>query len=58
MAKLLKCSDVGPDCDYTAWAETEEEMLEMVRVHARDAHGIEEIDGELLEKVREAMTEV
>ncbi|NIP80773.1 MAG: DUF1059 domain-containing protein, partial [Gemmatimonadetes bacterium] len=33
-------------------------MLEMVRVHARDAHGIEEIDGEMLEKVREAMTEV
>lgn len=58
MAKLLKCSDVGPDCDYTAWAETEEEMLEMVRAHARDAHDIEEIEGEMLEKVREAMTEV
>ena len=58
MAKLLKCSDVGPDCDYTAWAESEEEMREMIRMHARDAHGIEEIDGELLEKVREAMKEV
>lgn len=58
MAKLLKCSDVGPDCDYTAWAETEEEMLEMLRLHARDAHGIEEIDGDMLEKVREAMKEV
>ena len=32
MAKQLSCADLGSsDCDYTAWAETEEELMELFR---------------------------
>jgi predicted small metal-binding protein len=29
MAKVLKCKDVGIDCDFVARAETEEEVLKL-----------------------------
>ncbi|HSR41615.1 MAG TPA: DUF1059 domain-containing protein [Longimicrobiales bacterium] len=57
MAKRIKCADVGPDCDYEAMADTEEELLELVTEHARRAHGIEEITPELRRKVEAAMRE-
>jgi predicted small metal-binding protein len=38
MAKQMRCADVVPGCDYTAWAETEEELMELVVAHARTAH--------------------
>lgn len=55
MAKQIRCADVGLDCDYEAWAETEHELLEMVADHAQKAHGIDEVTPELQEKVMAAM---
>ncbi|MFQ5677826.1 MAG: DUF1059 domain-containing protein [Gemmatimonadota bacterium] len=58
MGKRLECSDVGMDCDFSAWGENEEELLELVALHAREAHGIDELTPELLEKLRGAIRDV
>lgn len=55
MAKVVKCRDVGVDCDFTARGETLEEVLQQCAEHGREAHGMEEIPPELAEKVRAAI---
>ncbi|MFQ5857779.1 MAG: DUF1059 domain-containing protein [Anaerolineae bacterium] len=52
MAKVLRCRDVGMDCDFVARAETEEEILEKVAEHAQTVHNMDEIPEEVLAKVR------
>jgi predicted small metal-binding protein len=55
MAKSLCCRDVGVDCDFTAQGETEEEIMQQVVQHAREAHGYEEVPAELAQKARAAI---
>jgi predicted small metal-binding protein len=55
MAKVLRCRDVGMDCDYEAHAETEEEILKKVAEHAETTHNMTEIPEEVLAKVRAAI---
>jgi predicted small metal-binding protein len=52
MAKELNCSDVGFDCPDVIRGDTEEEVMAQAAVHARDAHGIEEIDDETAQAIR------
>jgi len=58
MAKMLRCRDVGVDCDGVIRAETEEELMGKVAEHAKTAHGITEISPELAAKVKAAIKEV
>lgn len=58
MSKRMKCSDVGTDCDFAALADTQEELLELVREHARRVHGIDEFTPEFEEKVLDAVEDV
>jgi predicted small metal-binding protein len=55
MAKKMSCKDVGPDCDFVAHGETEEEVMGQVAEHARSAHGMQEVPPELAEKARAAI---
>ena len=55
MAKVLRCREVGVDCDFSTHAGTEEEILKKAAEHARTAHGMEEIPDALLVKVRAAI---
>lgn len=59
MAKVLRCKHIGPDahCEFAARAETEQGILEQVAKHAREAHGIQQVPPELVEKARAAMRE-
>jgi predicted small metal-binding protein len=57
MAKSMCCRDVGPDCDFVARGETEEEIMGQVAEHAKSAHGIDEVPVELAEKARAAIRE-
>jgi predicted small metal-binding protein len=43
MAKLLKCKDVGLDCDFVAHGRTEDEVLKKAAEHARKDHGIKRV---------------
>ena len=55
MAKVVRCRDVGVDCDFEARAETEEEVLQKCAEHAKNDHGMAEIPPELAEKVQAAI---
>lgn len=58
MTKRIRCSDVGPDCDFEAIADTEEELFELVADHASRVHGIDEPDPEMRQRVLAAMEDV
>ena len=55
MAKVLRCRDVGADCDFVAQGATEEEVLQKAAEHARKDHGFEGIPPELVAKVTAAI---
>lgn len=55
MAKVLRCSDVGFQCDGVIRAETEEEILKKAADHAKSEHNLEAISDEVVEKVRAAI---
>ncbi len=55
MAKVLRCKDVGMDCDFEVRAETEEEILKQAAEHAAAVHDMQEIPQDVLAKVRAAI---
>lgn len=55
MAKVVRCRDVGFDCDGVVKAETEEEALKQVAAHAKAVHNIDAVPPELVEKVKKVM---
>ena len=54
MPKVLRCHDVGPDCNAEVRGETEDEILEQAGKHAQSVHGLE-VTPELVEAVRSAI---
>ena len=55
MAKVIRCRDVGVDCDFEARGETEQEVLQNCAEHAKADHGMDPIPRELAEKVQAAI---
>ena len=55
MTKVLRCSDVGFECEAVIRAETEEEVLKKAAEHAQSVHNLKEISDEIVEKVRAAI---
>jgi len=55
MAKVLRCRDVGFECDGVIRAETEEEVLKKAAEHAQSVHNLKELSDEVVEKVRAAI---
>jgi predicted small metal-binding protein len=55
MAKVLRCRDVGLDCEGEIRADTEEEILRQAAEHAQSTHNMEEMPSEVVEKVRAAI---
>ena len=55
MAKSIRCRDVGMNCDFTAKAETTEELLQAAAAHASEAHGLDSIPAELMPMVQAAI---
>lgn len=55
MGRKMDCRDVGPDCDFVARGESDEEVMRQVAEHASTAHGIEDVPPELAEKARAAI---
>ena len=54
MAIILRCRNVGPDCDADMRGDTEDEILEQAGAHAQADHGLE-VTPELVEVVRFAI---
>ncbi|MEQ9618062.1 MAG: DUF1059 domain-containing protein [Deltaproteobacteria bacterium] len=55
MAKVLRCREVGVDCDFEAKGESVEEIMAQAAKHAKEDHGMDEIPQEMIDKVREAI---
>lgn len=57
MALVVRCRDVGFDCEGVVRAETEAELMQQVAEHAKTAHGVEEVTDDIVEKVRSVVTD-
>ena len=55
--KKFYCGAVVRDCDATFMADTDEEILSEVAIHAREVHGMQQIPGELIAQVRQNIRE-
>ena len=55
MTKVLRCRDVGMDCDFEAKGETVEEIMNQAAQHAKEEHGMSEITPEVVEKCKKAI---
>jgi predicted small metal-binding protein len=58
MTKLLRCRDVGFDCDAEVRGDTNEAILAQVAVHARDAHGVVEVPDAVVQRAIANIREV
>ncbi len=54
MSKVIRCRDVGFDCEGVIRVETEEGAMQQAAEHARTAHGVE-VTPEVAEQVRAVM---
>ena len=52
MKKILKCRDIGVDCDFEASGKTEQEVLKKAAEHARKDHGIKRVTKDYLKSWR------
>jgi predicted small metal-binding protein len=55
--KEFKCGELVPGCETVIEAESDDEIMQQVAVHARDAHGMDEVPPEVEEKARAAIVE-
>ncbi len=55
MGKVLKCREVGVDCDFEARGATEDDILRQAAEHAQRDHSMAEIPPDLVAKVRAAI---
>lgn len=55
MEKLLRCRDMGFDCDFEACGESLEESLKTAIDHARAIHGLKDIPEKDLLRARAAI---
>lgn len=55
MSKVLRCREVGMDCDFEARGENEQQVMQKVAEHAKEKHHINEITPELAAKVKSAI---
>ena len=57
MEKVIRCRDVGFDCNGVIKAKTENEALALAAEHARNVHGVTEITPAIVDKIKSVMRE-
>ncbi|HWI07680.1 MAG TPA: DUF1059 domain-containing protein [Solirubrobacteraceae bacterium] len=55
--KQFRCGEVVPGCEWTIEGESDEQILEQVAEHARDAHGMDEVPPDVQDRVRGLIVE-
>lgn len=55
MGKIIRCRDVGFNCDGVIKAATEQEALSMAAQHAKTVHNVKEVTPEMVKKIKEVM---
>jgi len=57
VAKVLRCYDVGSNCDFTIRAETEEEVLRIAQEHGRTNHEMGDFSPATIAKLKAFIAE-
>jgi predicted small metal-binding protein len=57
MTRVLLCADAGFECDKTIEGESDDEVMSKAADHAREAHGLDEVDEETSAKLRSLIHE-
>ena len=57
MGKVLKCRDVGVDCDTEIRGQTDEDVLRQAAEHAKSCHTGVKVTPELQQKLRTLIRE-
>ena len=57
MKKVIRCRDVGFDCNGVIKAPSENEALALAAEHAKSVHGVKEITPEIVQKIKSVMRE-
>lgn len=55
--KVIKCRDVGFDCEGVIKAGTVEEALQMAAKHAKEVHGLNDVTPEVVDKIKSVIIE-
>jgi predicted small metal-binding protein len=56
--KQFNCGDVVPGCQWVTRNDNEQVLFEDISVHAREAHGMDEVPPEVVDQIRGVITEV
>ncbi|HLE40780.1 MAG TPA: DUF1059 domain-containing protein [Nitrospirota bacterium] len=53
--KTFSCASLGMDCKEVLAAQTEEKLLDIVSIHARDVHGMAAIPPDMIGRIKQLM---
>jgi len=53
--KTYACKDIGMQCGFTAEAADEQDLMQKIAKHAKEAHGMDKIDEATMKKVKAAI---
>jgi predicted small metal-binding protein len=56
--KQFNCGDVVPGCGWVGRNEADDALWAEIADHAREAHGMEEVPPDVVDAIRDAITEV
>jgi predicted small metal-binding protein len=55
--KVFRCGDVLSACEAEFQAESEDELFEQIRAHARDEHGLDDVAPEIVDRINAVISE-
>ncbi len=55
MSKVIECDAIFPGCAGKVRADEDEEVLRLAAEHARQVHGLQELDDQTVSKFRAAI---
>jgi predicted small metal-binding protein len=53
--KSFACADIGMSCGFVAKEKDENKLMQKIAKHAKEAHGMQQIDAATLSKVKAAI---
>jgi Predicted small metal-binding protein len=56
--KQFNCGDVVPGCTWVVQRDNEEELWPEISSHAHETHGMDEVPPEVVEMIRNVITDV
>ena len=56
--KQFSCGDVVPGCTWVVQRDAEEELWPEIASHAHEAHGMDEVPPDVVDMIRNVITEV